>query len=114
MGIGFDEFKSYFEFGLEVTGVVGGIGTAIYKFDCINALFRIARGRANSADETLAIEAIRESGGVGQQFMRAIARAMGKKGHKQAAARLNRIRGQAGGQAEGQAEERPASPGQMV
>jgi hypothetical protein len=55
MGIGFDEFKSYFEFGLEVTGVVGGIGTAIYKFDCINALFRIARGRANSADETLAI-----------------------------------------------------------
>jgi len=92
MGMTFDEFKAYWEFGLEVAGVLGAIGTAIYKFDCLNAIFRIAQGRANSADETLAIEAVRDSGGIGQQFMRAVARAMGKKGHKQAAARLNQIR----------------------
>jgi hypothetical protein len=31
----FEEFKSYFEFALEVVGLLGAIGTVLYKFDAI-------------------------------------------------------------------------------
>jgi hypothetical protein len=36
--ITFEQFKSYFEFVLEVSGVVGGIGAVIYKVDGLNAI----------------------------------------------------------------------------
>jgi hypothetical protein len=38
MSITFEQFKEYFEFALEVSGVVGGIGAVIYKVDGLNAI----------------------------------------------------------------------------
>jgi hypothetical protein len=116
MGITFDEFKDYFEFALEVSGVVGGIGAVIYKVDSLNAIWKVAQGRANSADESVALKALEEGGAVAQQVVRGVAKAVDRRGHKKTAKRLNELQGQAQASrsaSPGQAS-RSASPGQMV
>jgi hypothetical protein len=42
MFITFKQFKEYFEFAFEVTSVVGGIGTVIYKVNSLNAIWKVA------------------------------------------------------------------------
>jgi hypothetical protein len=105
--ISFDEFKSYFEFALEISGVVGGIGAVLYKVDAMNAIWKVARGRANSADEALAIEAIQEGGAVVQQVLRHTAQTAEGHGYVAAARRLAGLRDEAN-------RSRDVSPGQMV
>lgn len=99
----FEEFKSYWEFGIEIAGVTGGLGTLAWKFDILASIWRVARGRANSADETVALEAL--SGGGGQQAARAAANVLDRHGHRREARRLDAIRHEAS---------RPTSPSQIV
>jgi len=66
--ISFDEFKSYFEFALKVVGLGSAIGATIYKLDVMKSIWRVARGRANSADQNVALEGIRGAGAVGEIF----------------------------------------------
>jgi hypothetical protein len=101
----FDEFKSYFEFAIEVVGVSGAIGTAAYKLNVMKAFWKVARGRANSSDETLAMEALENGGAVAQQVVRELANTA-RGNHRAVAERLDEIRGAV--------NSRAASPGQMV
>ena len=103
-GMTFDEFKSYFEFSLEVVGVTGGLGTIFYKLDGFNSIYKVVRGRANSTDEEMALETLQQGGGAAQRAARQAARALGNSGHRNAAQRLEAIRQEA----------RPASPGHVV
>jgi hypothetical protein len=69
----FDEFKSYFEFALEVLGLSSGIGVILYRVGAVHAVWRVARGRADSADETYALEAIHNSRAVTDTVVRQVA-----------------------------------------
>lgn len=104
----FEEFKSYFEFTIELASVGGAIATAIYKFDCVNAIWAVARGRANSADHTLAVEVLQGGGGVADQIVRRVAIHAEARGHQDMANRLEGLR------EEVQGGSRAASPGEMV
>jgi len=50
MLISFKEFKSYFEFSLEVLSLLSNIVTLVYKLDIIKSIYKVTRGRANSAN----------------------------------------------------------------
>ena len=108
--ITFEQFKSYFEFALEVSGVVGGIGAVIYKVDGLKAIWKVARGRANSADQTLALEVLQDAGGFGDQALREIANRVQRK-NQGAADRLNGLRSEAN---RAPSRDQSQSPGQMV
>jgi hypothetical protein len=103
--VAFDDFKTYFEFAIEVVGVSGVIGTAAYKLNVMKAFWRVARGRANSTDEALAMEVLENGGAVAQQVVRELAD-VSRAGAPAMARRLDEIREAA--------HSRPASPGQMV
>jgi hypothetical protein len=93
----FDEFKSYFEFGIEIVGVSGGLLTLLYKIDVIKSFYKITRGRARSGDSTVAVEALQQGGAVAHQ--------VANHGHGREAGRLEAIRREAS---------RSPSPGAMV
>jgi hypothetical protein len=102
--ITFEQFKGYFEFGLEVTGLAGVVATAAYKLKVAQAFWRIAHGRAKSRDERLAMEALQNGGEVAQQVIEDLAD-NARSGNPAMARRLDEIR---------EAVSRPVSPGQMV
>lgn len=101
----FDEFKSYFEFGIEIVGVSGGLLTLLYKIDVIKSFYNITRGRARSGDSTVAVEALQQGGAVAHQVAIRAAEALANHGHGREAGRLEAIRREAS---------RSPSPGAMV
>ena len=101
----FEQFKSYFEFGLEVAGLSSAVAAAVYKLNVAKAFWRVARGRAKSTDERLAMEALENGGEVAQEVVREIADNT-RGGNPAMAQRLDRLREAV--------NSRAPSPGQMV
>jgi hypothetical protein len=99
----FDEFKLYFEFALEVLGLSSSIGVILYRVGAVHAVWRVARGRADSADEIYTLEAIHNSGAVADMVVRQVAHVV-QPYYPDAATRLEGL----------QSQSRAASPGQMV
>lgn len=95
MTVTFEEFKSYFEFSLEVLGLSGTLGAILYKLDAIHSIHKVIRGRANSADEEVALEAFQQGGGAFHQTARRAAVVLEDHGHRLEAQRLNEMRHQA-------------------
>lgn len=114
----FDEFKSYFEFSIEVCGIVGSVLAVVYKLGYMKAFWRVARGRANSLDHSVALEALQEGGAIANQLVRELARTIGQRGFQEEAGRLQELGEEAssygGARNEPQNEARLTSPEQMA
>ncbi len=107
MGITFEEFKSYFEFALEVSGAATGLGFAVaYRTDVMFAIFRVARGRATSTQLGVALEAMDDGGAVARQVVGTVADGLSQINCPREASNLERLRQQAASRA--------PSPGQMA
>ena len=89
--ISFDEFKSGFEFTLEVFGLSGVVVTAWYRFDVIRSVWDVARGRATREEQDAAVQGIRDMGAVAENFVRHLANHLQRHGHAEYAERLRGV-----------------------
>ena len=58
MSITVGEFKTYLELAIEISGAMGVLGYLVYRLDVVRSIWRVSRGRANSADIAVALEAV--------------------------------------------------------
>jgi len=87
----FEQFKTIFEFGIEVAGVGTAIGAVWYRFDVIRSWWDVVRGRATRAEQTLATQTLRDAGPTGQMMAGRIARGLDRHGHHDAAERVREV-----------------------
>jgi hypothetical protein len=109
----FDQFKTIFEFSLEALGVVGGIGTVIYKSYGFTAVWSVARGDADSGTHAVAVDTVREGGGIALEAVRQTAHILGDHNHRAEGERLSALRMEASRPASEEIS-RTESPGRMV
>jgi hypothetical protein len=91
-----EEFEHHFSFAMEVCAASAGLVAIVIKYDVMRSIYRVVRGRANSADEAAALEAFQgDGGGLAQHAARAAAGALTGHGHAREAQRLNALRREA-------------------
>ena len=105
MTLTFDQFKSYFEFTLEVGGVfTAGIGY-MYRATILKAIYKVAAGHASPHERRAAVDAVNSAGQQGDTALSNLQHQLQNLGQEDEARRLEALRPQ-------QAE--PSSPGQIV
>lgn len=88
MPLTFKQFKDGFDFTLEAFAVAYGLW---YKFDMFKSWFDIVRGRATSAEQTLAAQTWREATPSIQMILECVAHGLEKHGHREVAERIRNV-----------------------
>jgi len=65
----FEQFKSYWEFGLEVVGLSGAFLTAWYRADLLKSIWDVALGRASRDEQRAAAQGIADAGAPAQRAL---------------------------------------------
>jgi len=89
--ISFEDFKSGFEFTLEVFGFSGAVVAAWYRFDIIRSVWDVARGRATREEQNTAAQGIRDMGAAAENAIRHLANHLQRHGHADFAERLRGV-----------------------
>jgi len=87
----FEQFKSYWEFALEVLGLSGAAITAWYRFDLIKSIYDVARGRASREEQRVASEGIMQAGLPAQRALEHVSNYCEHHGHADMAGRIRGI-----------------------
>jgi len=89
--ITFEQFKSIFEFCIEVLGVGTAAAALWYRFDVVRAWWDVVRGHASRSEQVLATQTLRNAGPTAQMIVDRMAQSLGRHGHNDAAQRVREI-----------------------
>jgi len=83
----FEQFKSGFEFGLEVLGLSGALVTAWYRYDLLVSIWHVITGRASREEQAAARRGIEAGGEPARRAMDHLSQHLAQHNHPEMADR---------------------------